>query len=585
MYRLKILTNSGTYEEVDVKQTTISLFPTIDEDSTVGEFSLRIENTLSEEENDLNPKNLLLIININPSIFLNADSQFGIECTIQNSFDAKITSDKLSFEGQGYVGVLFSSDPDVIYNYSNNSTLLKKIILLPYSIPPQSFVTLNFKIYNTSLENTFSIVRSKFFRYEKIIYDVSKSYIGFIESYFAENFSRFYTTYGRENSFLLYRKDALVSKRFLPKDFFYAHLLTNAVIVLENGTLDSLLLRYEKNTLSNYQILNTSTIGLINEEFKYSPNLNSIYSVIENKTISSLDYLKQIAYLILAELTKPYLINSGYFPVNTKTNLERIIQTTLFLLNTLKNLNLRESIVNNYSQLTGNVIPVEEQKRYFVLFYLLGIFLESFSQKLVTKGYISSLPGNFSLLTNFLNSNFLMFLDWSTEIGKSNILDEKSLETDLLFAFLLHVMLADSSGKSIFNDNKPKTFLSAVYGYYINLSKFLHLANSEIDPNTETVNYQDFNIEKYFNKLLMLSLLSTALLEDIMIFYLQNTLNSFTPQNFFVRNYSERNEKEIEIELTFSIIFSSFRSILNHQIALFFSQEVTLELFLLRAKP
>ncbi len=549
IYKLKILTSAGIYEEVDVKPTIIPLFPIIDENRITGEFSLRIENELPNDADSLFPKTLLLIININPSVFLNAVERFYIECTVQNSFDTKITSDKFSFEGQGYVGILFSSDPDVISNYSNNPIVFKKIILFPYSILPQSSIDINFKIYNTSLENISSIIRNKFFRYERLLYDVSKSYTGFLESYFGTNLSRFYTTYGRGNSFLLYRKEALVFRTFFPKDFFFAHLLANPVIVLENGTLDSLVLKYEKNVLSNYQILNTSTIGLINEEFKYSPSSGVISSSIENKSVSSIEYLKQIAYLVLAELTKPYLENSGYSPTNAKENLEKIIQTVLFLLNTLKTLNLKERIENNYSSLTGSPLPATKQKTYFVLFYLLGIFLESFSKNLITKNYISSLPSNLSDLVTFLENNFITFLDWSAEIGKSSTLDEELLETDILFAFLLHVLLAHASGKNIFSDNKPQIFLGAIYGYYINLSKFIHLVNAEIDPNTETVNVQNFNREKYFNKLTILALLSTVFLEEFMFFYLESRLNSFIPQNFSLQSYYRENMDEVTIEL------------------------------------
>ena len=183
MYKIKINTELGTFEGVDTKEVYLPIFNIIDEDNPYQELELLIETTEPQSLDYIYPNTSLLMFNISPSITLENDfSPLTLEVSIQNSENLLVINDKRAFDGYSVVGVIFSSDYDLIVNFENSDILRRKFILVPYKLSANSVYSIKLKIYRSTEEAQASIVRNKFYRYEKIIYDFSKSYSGALET-------------------------------------------------------------------------------------------------------------------------------------------------------------------------------------------------------------------------------------------------------------------------------------------------------------------------------------------------------------------------------------------------------------------
>lgn len=546
MYKLKINTQLGTFEGIDTKEVYLPIFGIIDEDNPYQELELLIETTEPQSLDYIYPHTSLLMFNISPSITLENDfSPLTLEVSIQNSENFLVINDKRAFDGYGVVGVIFSSDYDLIVNFENSDILKRKFILVPYKLAANSVYSIKLKIYRSTEEAQASIVRNKFYGYEKIIYDFSKSYSGALESINNISLAEFYETYGRERSFLVINKEALLNKVFYPKDFLYTHLATNSTIVLDDGSLDSFILNYEKNFLSDYRIEASAASKF--PYLKFSNTINTLVGTYENISINTENYLKEVSNLVFAEILKPYILNSGFFPINTEHNikllasfLERILQQLITLTT------VRETIVN-YTTFSGDLLPQEKQKLWFSILYLESVFFIDFVNGLLHKGYISQIPAEVLSLKDVLDSYFQTFLDFSYFLNSLSLIEQDTLDTDFIMSLFFAVYLYHLSGKNILPSGSSLVkYLEIFYDYYMKASEFLFSVKTNLNPN-KFINDSSVSIETVSNKALLLSLYSSLFGREEFYIDLLNRLNAYGVNNITIEETTEYYKISIEL--------------------------------------
>lgn len=542
MYKLKVSTQLGTFEGVDTKEVYLPIFDIIDEDNPYQELELLIETTEPQSLDYIYPNTSLLMFNISPSITLENDfSPLTLEVSIQNSENLLVINDKRAFDGYSVVGVIFSSDHDVVVNFENSDILRRKFILVPYKLSADSVYLIKIKIYRSTEEAQASIVRNKFYRYEQIIYDFSKSYSGALETINSISLAEFYETYGREKSFLAINKEALLNKVFYPKDFLYTHLATNSIHILDDGSLDSFILNYEKNFLSDYRIEASAASKF--PYLKFSKTINTLVGTYENISINTENYLKEVSNLVFAEILKPYILSSGFFPINTEHNikllasfLERILQQ-LITLSTV-----RETIIN-YTIFSGDLLPQERQKLWFSILYLESVFFIDFVNGLLQKGYINSIPTEVSSLKNVLDSYFQTFLDFSYFLNCLSLIEQGTLDTDFIMSLFFVVYLYHLSGKNILPSVLPSSsslvkYLEIFYDYYMKASESLFFVKTNLNPN-KFINDSSVSIEAVSNKVLLLSLYSSLFGREEFYIDLLNRLNVYGVNNITIEETTE----------------------------------------------
>lgn len=545
-YRLKINTQLGTFEGVDTKEVHLPIFGIIDEDNPYQELELLIETTEPQSLDYIYPNTSLLMFNISPSITLENDfSPLTLEVSIQNSENLLVINDKRAFDGYSVVGVIFSSDYDLIVNFENSDILRRKFILVPYKLGANSSYSIKMKIYRSTEEAQSSLIRNKFYGYEKILYDFSKSYSGALETINNVSLAKFYETYGRERSFLAIDKNALINEVFYPKDFLYINLATNSIKVLDDGSLDSFILNYEKNFLSDYRIEVNTTSKF--PYLKFINTLNTLVGTYENTSINTENYLKEVSNLVFAEMLKPYIVNSGFFPINTSQNIKALSSFLERILQHLATLStVRETIVN-YTTFSGNLLSEERQKLWFSIFYLESIFFIDFVNSLLQKGYISSIPSEVSSLKNTLDSYIQTFLDFSYFLSSLSIVEQDSLDIDFILSLFFVVYLYHLSGKNIIpSGSSIIKYLEVFYDYYIKLSEQLFSVRTNLNPN-KFINDSTVSINTVSNKAILLSLYSSLFGREEFYIDLLNRLSAYGATNTNVEEGIEYYTISIEL--------------------------------------
>lgn len=509
MYRLYLEKDGQILNGPDTLQSKqiLDIFDDENEENTINLVIDTTNFTSIPEENY--PNTVALIFNISPSINIeNEDLPIELSISVQNSTEININNDKRSFEGYGYIGVFFSSDSKFIYGFERNQEISKKFALFPQKIGPGLRINVRLKIRKEFVESRTRLIRNKFFPYKKFIYNFSDSYISSVETKNSVSLYKLYKSKGRRNSILLIKKESLLNEIFTAEDLLFEHLAVNNIYVLDDGTLDSFLLSYEENILSDYAV-DTSSSDFLYVKYR----LQDVLIPEQQNTINSDTYLKEASKLVITEMMKPVMPNTSFNYTNLLNNIIRISKFLIKILEDLKNKNVKDMLINN-SYWSGSVLADEYQDIWFSVFYLISSFFVEFSNRLTQTGYLNSIPVETNNLKTYLLENYQTFVDLTNKVNVRNFLDENTLETDFIVSLLYLLALYEISGKNIFGGiKKLKFYLWHILPYSLNIAKNLAFKKPGVNPNTLS-NQESASLDFITTKALLLSLYSSLLVRE-----------------------------------------------------------------------
>jgi hypothetical protein len=501
MFRLKLITENGVTEELDFDTEYYQYFVPLDEDTSNLNFTINIKNNLPINSPGY-PKTLVFKVSMSPSIFPSDNKPVYINATVNNSSSVVFSSDNNAISGDSYIGVIFSDDIDLIINFSNSDELQNKFLLVPYSIKPQEEANINFSVYYQEVESSENFSRNKFYRIEKILYDSSKSFVSILESDYNFYLSKFYESYALGDVLFLINPGSLQNNNWDIKNLLLLQLVANGLEKEANGSLNSFVLNYEKNILSNCLIstVSSGTFPFFSTNIIFNTlNLqtNSVLGVINSK-----EYFKNLLYFVIYEITKPYLINLGYYATTAYNNVEKISNLLYSLLsNGFSNNVIKQNIDLANGVFYGANISEDEKNKYFVSFYLISKFFVQFVYKLQNKGYISTIPTSLTSLENWLDSHITYYVDATEKINNFNNLDD-SYELDFILTLTISTIFYSLSGKDMFiSINNITSITPLLYAYFSNLARYISEVFYNFNANTLSLVNSSTDINALFNKI------------------------------------------------------------------------------------
>jgi len=442
------------------------------------------------------------------------------------------SSDEEAFqEDNFFVGIFFTSNPEYISSMIGTSIFSKKFILIPRSVSPNE--ELNFLLRVELIEGS-----KNFFR--KIYPEMDVYYRSFSRGYY-EILSREYPPLGilvqPTTSTPVLGLEFLNGETWRAKEYFFSLYPLNGVrFNSTNYSFDSYYHRVNDKFL-NYII--TESSNLVGTKFRlhftYS-NLDDTYVVdisTYHEETTIWQYVVDLIYLTLIEISKPLTINSGFIPTTLQSISEQMASTYVYLLNRLSDeSSLTYEVIKNDGTFLSSSRVLLNREKYdlYVLLFSWSKIYSSFLKKMYSLGYITETEEILNL-ENLTNDNDKISLFLSTYKNHTSFRFTEKVElNDLTIAALLPVYayILTFEGRNIYFYPLEETFKFSA-SLFFEVAKHLtaSYAATEIDVN----NYSQFTTTSSFlnvySEVLKQKLLAYTLLDTAFSYQLQSLNVSF----------------------------------------------------------
>jgi hypothetical protein len=422
-------------------------------------------------------------------------------------------------EDNFFVGILFTSNPEYIASMIEANFFSKKFILIPRSVSPNE--ELNFLLRVEFIDGS-----KNFFR--KTYPEMDIYYRSFSRGYY-EILSREYPLLG-----VLIQPTTptpVLSLEFLngetwgAKEYFFSLYPLNGVrFNSTNYSFDSYYHRINDKFLNYIATKSSNLVGTkFRAHFTYS-NLDNTYVVdisTHHEETTIWQYVVDLIYLTLIEISKPLTINSGFIPTTLQLISEKVSSTYVYLLNQLSDASLPTYEVikddGTFSSSSRVLLNREKYDLYVLLFSWAKIY-SSFLKKMHSLGYITETE-EISNLDNITNDNDKISIFLSTYKNHTSFrFTDRAESNDLTIAALLPIYsyILNFEGRNIYFYPLEETFEFSA-SLFFEVAKYLTVshATTEMDVNnysqfTTTSSFSNIYSEILKQKLLVYTLLDTA---------------------------------------------------------------------------
>ncbi len=428
--------------------------------------------------------------------------KFRISLTTESG-SYSISSDEDAYQDDFFVGVFYTENSEYIGSLLDTNLFSKKFILIPRNIRPNE--ELEYVIRIDLLDSS-----KHFFR--KIYPNIDSYHQLFSRSYY-QTLSNDYPQVGilaqTTNYAPIFSLNLLTGNLESSKNYFFSLYPLNGVkLRLSSASFDSYYYQMD-NKLMNYVI--TKQGNFVGTKFRviftYSNSLNSyvldVSTLHEETTIWQ--YITELIYLTLMEISKPITFNSGFVPTNLQDTSEKIASTYNYLLNILSSSStIYETIRSNGSFLSSSRALTQREKYdlYLLVFSWAKIYV-SFLKQLNNLGIInipsSSSNPIYSLDIYTRNSaNISRFLNNIKGASIFTFSENKYLNDLTLTAMLtIYAYILTFDGRNIYFYPMEETFKFASSLFFV-VSKNILISSpsTEIDVN----NYSNSTTNTFFSE-------------------------------------------------------------------------------------
>ncbi len=492
----------------------------LNEETPVQEVLLKVKNPINDYLDFFYIKlifsEFLPIKKINNKKF---SRKFKVSLTTEFGTHTFSSDEEAYHEDNFLVGIIFTSNPAYISSIIETNLFSKKFILIPRSVSPNE--ELNFLLRVEFIDGS-----KNFFR--KIYPEMDVYYRSFSKGYY-EILSREYPLLGilvQPTTFTpVLGLEFLNGETWRAKEYFFSlYPLSGVKFNSTNYSFDSYYHRIDDKFL-NYVATNAS--NLVGTKFR----LNFTYSYLDNAYVIDVStqheettiwqYVVDLAYLTLIEISKPLTINSGFIPTTLQSTSEKVASTYAYLLNHLSNTELPtyEVIKNDGTFLSSSRVLLDREKYdlYALLFSWAKIY-SSFLKKIYSLGYITETEEILNL-ENLTNDNDKILLFLSTYKNHISFRFTEKVElNELTIAALLSVYayILNFESRNMYFYSLEETFKFSA-SLFFEVAKYLTVshATTEINVNnysqfTTTPSFSNIHSEILKQKLLVYTLLDTA---------------------------------------------------------------------------
>jgi hypothetical protein len=428
--------------------------------------------------------------------------KFRVSLTTESG-SYSISSDEDAYQDDFFVGVFYTENSEYIRSILDTDLFSKKFILIPRNVGPTE--ELEYIIRIELLDSS-----KHFFR--KIYPNMDSYYQTFSRGYY-QTLSNDYPEVGvltqTENYSPVFSLNLLVGNLERAKNYFFSIYPLNGVKLRTSTALFDSYYYQMDNKLMNYVV--TKQGNFVGTKFKmffnYSNLLNSyvidVSTFHEETTIWQ--YITDLVYLTLIEISKPLTFNSGFVPTNLQDASEKIASTYNYLLNALSgNSTIYEVVRSDGSFSTSSRILTQREKYdlYLLVFSWAKIYV-SFLKQLNNLGIIS-IPSTTSNPIYYLDlytknsTNISVFLNSIKNASVFTFSENKHLN-DLTIATMLAVYayILTFDGRNIYFYPLEETFKFAA-SLFLEVSKNILVSSTstEIDVN----NYSQSTTTNYFSE-------------------------------------------------------------------------------------
>jgi hypothetical protein len=415
--------------------------------------------------------------------------KFRISLTTESG-SYSVSSDEDAYQDDFFVGVFYTENSEYIGSILDTDLFSKKFILIPRNVRPNE--ELEYIIRVDLLDSS-----KHFFR--KIYPNIDSYYQVFSRGYY-QTLSNDYPQVGiftqTTNYAPVFSLDLIAGNLERAKNYFFSLYSLNGVkLRLSSASFDSYYYQMD-NKLMNYVV--TKQGNFVGTKFKmffnYSNSLNSyvidISTLHEETTIWQ--YITDLVYLTLTEISKPLTFNSSFVPTNLQDTSEKIASTYNYLLNIFSsNSTIYEIIRSNGSfSSSSRVLTQREKYDLYLLAFSWAKIYASFLKQLNNLGIINipSSPSNpiYSLDIYTKNStNISRFLNNIKNASIFTFSEDKYLNDLTLSAMLtVYAYILTFDSRNIYFYPLKETFKFAASLFFAASKNILISSSStEIDVN------------------------------------------------------------------------------------------------------
>jgi len=415
----------------------------------------------------------------------------------------RISSDEDAYQDDFIIGVLYTENSEYIGSALETDVFSKKFILIPRSVRP-----------NEELEY---VVRVDLLDYSKHffrrIYPDIDSYHQIFSRGYYQNISNDYPQAGileqTTNYSPVLSLDLLIGNLEKAKNYFFSLYPLNGVKLRSvSASFDSYYYQMD-NKLMNYVV--TKQGNFVGTKFRavftYSDFLSSyvldVSTLHEETTIW--EYITDLIYLTLTEISKPLTFNSGFVPINLQDTSEKIASTYNYLLSVLSgNSTVYEVIRSNGSfSFSSRMLTQREKYDLYLLVFSWAKIYASFLKRLDSLGIInipstSSNPIHSLDLYTRSSVNISTFLNNIKDASIFTFSENKHLNDLTLAAMLpVYAYILTFDGRDIYFYPLEETFKFAA-SLFLRASKNILVSSTstEIDVN----NYSQTTTTTFFSE-------------------------------------------------------------------------------------
>lgn len=459
--------------------------------------------------------------------------KFRISLTTESG-SYSISSDEDAYQDDFFVGVFYTENAEYIGSILETDVFSKKFILIPRSIRPNEELEYIVRIDLLDLSK----------HYFRKIYPNMDSYYQIFSRGYYQTLSNDYPETGilaqTTNYAPVFSLDLLTGNLERAKNYFFSLYPLNGVkLRLSSASFDSYYYVMD-NKLMNYVV--TKQGNFVGTKFKmnftYSNSLElyvlDVSTLHEETTIWQ--YIVDLVYLTLIEISKPLTFNSGFVPTNLQDTSEKIASTYNYLLNALSGNSTIYEIVrsNGMFSYSSRVLTQREKYDLYLLVFAWAKIYASFLRKLNSLGIINIPSGSQIYYLDFYTTDSAKISAFLNNIKNTSVFtfSENKYLNELTLAAMLtvyaYILTFDS--RNIYFYPLEETFKFAA-SLFFETSKNILISSSstEIDVN----NYSQSTTTALFSEDIHLDIIKQKLLAyTLMDLIFSNQVEGLT-ESFF----------------------------------------------------